>query len=110
MRADNMSTMHATGSFGNGTGQLNLPQGIALFNGTVFVADSHNSRIAMFVAFTMEPLGSFGSRGSEPGQLSYPDGLCIWRGELYVADSGKPSGIRPCTHSPLQRTARPPPI
>ncbi|KAL1505098.1 hypothetical protein AB1Y20_008857 [Prymnesium parvum] len=65
-----------------------MPKGLGLLNGTLYVVDSHNSRVLMFTAYELRYIGSFGSRGIEPGRMSHPEGLCIWNGEVFVADSG----------------------
>ncbi len=74
---------------GTGTGPgLSEPRGIAADGkGNLYVADSKNSRIAIFDgngAF----LRTLGSRGGGDGQLNEPSGVAVGPdGEIYVADT-----------------------
>ncbi len=57
------------GGYGEGNGQLNSPQGIAIDrDGNIYVADMRNSRIVKFSS-AGEFLLSWGSNGSAAGQF-----------------------------------------
>jgi uncharacterized protein (TIGR03663 family) len=76
------------GGSGGGPGQLSEPRGLAAdAKGNLYVADSKNSRIAVFDgsgAF----LRSIGSRGDADGQLNEPSGVAVGPdGQIYVADT-----------------------
>jgi DNA-binding beta-propeller fold protein YncE len=76
------------GSAGAGPGQLLEPRGVAADSrGNLYVADTKNSRIAVFDgngAF----LRALGSRGNGDGQLNEPCGVAVGpNGETYVADT-----------------------
>jgi uncharacterized protein (TIGR03663 family) len=76
------------GSTGSGPGQLLEPRGVASDSrGNLYVADTKNSRIAVFDgngAF----LRALGSRGNGDGQLNEPCGVAVGpKGEIYVADT-----------------------
>ena len=78
----------AFGATGTGPGQLNEPRGIAAdASGNLYVADSKNSRIAIFDgngAF----LRTLGTRGEGDGQLNEPSGVAVGPdGTIYVADT-----------------------
>ena len=76
------------GAAGSGPGELLEPRGIAAdAKGNLYVADSKNSRIAIF-----DGNGSFqrtiGTRGDQDGQLNEPSGVAVGPdGEIYVADT-----------------------
>jgi VCBS repeat-containing protein len=94
------------GSAGGGTGQLNLPAGVAVSSwGEVYVADTNNERVSVF-----SPTGAFvrafgkdvggsgvdvctsscaaGSAGGGAGQLNNPFGVAVsGSGEVFVADA-----------------------
>ena len=77
------------GSAGNGNGQFNDPEGIALdSDGNIYVADSGNNRVEKFNqdgAYQSQ----FGSAGSGNGQFNFPVGIAIGPdGKIYVADVG----------------------
>ncbi len=77
------------GTNGNGDGQFDLPQGVAVDgSGNVYVADANNNRVEKF-----DSSGAFvaklGSGGSGDGQFSQPEGVAVdGFGNVYVADSG----------------------
>ncbi len=76
------------GSFGVGPGQLNEPRGVATdATGSLYVADTKNSRIDVFDAN-----GGFrraiGGPGQGDGQLNEPCGVAVGPdGTIYVADT-----------------------
>jgi uncharacterized protein (TIGR03663 family) len=76
------------GGTGAGPGQLSEPRGVATdASGNLYVADSKNSRIAVF-----DGNGVFqraiGSPGEQDGQLKEPGGVAVGPGgEIYVADT-----------------------
>ncbi|MGH2965921.1 MAG: 6-bladed beta-propeller [Solirubrobacterales bacterium] len=95
----------AWGVHGTAEGQFDSPQGVATVPGTVYVADTYNSRIQAF-----DPSGSFlftwgfgvqdglfkreycttscqkGIPGQQYGQIHTPTGIAAARGYVYVAD------------------------
>lgn len=69
-------------------GPLNQPQGIAVYNGTVYVADTGNNMIRMFLKNGTQ-IRSFGGAGSGRAQFSSPRSLAVdSSGIIYVADTG----------------------
>ena len=76
------------GGPGSGPGQLSEPRGIASDSrGNLYVADSKNSRIAVFDG-TGAFLRAIGSRGNGDGQLNEACGVAVGPdGILYVADT-----------------------
>jgi tripartite motif-containing protein 71 len=76
------------GSKGEGDGQLNIPQAVAVDSSdNVYVADAINDRIQKF-----DSEGTFitkwGSRGTEDGQFDRPSGVAVdSSGNVYVADA-----------------------
>lgn len=76
------------GVFGSAAGQLNSPQGIAVFGDRVYVADSGNDRVQAF-----DRSGGFrtqwGASGDAPSQFTTPRGLAVDRERyVYVVDAG----------------------
>lgn len=76
-----------TGGPGTGLGEFNSPQAVAVDTaGNVYVADTDNNRIQMFVA-------SAGTQGEwkmigDPAQFKHPKGLAVdIAGNVYVADT-----------------------
>ena len=77
------------GSFGEGAGEFNAPNGIAFdADGNLVVVDSRNHRIQRYTAGG-EYIDGFGEFGDAPGQLNLPWGIHIDElGDIYVADWG----------------------
>ena len=72
-----------------GSGTLNQPWDVTVYNGEVFVADSGNSRVAVF-SQDGQLVRTLGSAGSGPGQFSDPRAVAVSPdGELYVSDDSK---------------------
>ncbi len=76
------------GELGSGPGQLSEPRGVAADSrGNLYVADTKNSRIAVFDG-TGAFLRAIGSRGNGDGQLNEACGVAVGPdGILYVADT-----------------------
>ncbi|HTA12548.1 MAG TPA: SMP-30/gluconolactonase/LRE family protein, partial [Solirubrobacteraceae bacterium] len=77
------------GTPGTGKGQFYKPQGIAFYNGELYVTDSHNNRVEEFNE-AGSYLGEFGTAGTGNGQLETPTGITgsSATGGLYVVDEG----------------------
>jgi len=77
------------GSAGNGNGQFNDPEGIAIDSaGNLYVADTGNNRVEKFNHDGVYQ-SQFGSSGSGNGQFSSPVGIAFGAGgEIYVTDAG----------------------
>jgi YD repeat-containing protein len=74
------------GRSGSEPGQFSEPEGIAVHNGFVWIADTRNNRVEKFNE-KYEYLGAFGSGGSGNGQFAYPRHIAADnRGDLWVAD------------------------
>jgi tripartite motif-containing protein 71 len=70
-----------------GVGRMNLPEGLAVSAGKVFVADSRNDRILSFTT-TGRSFKRVARRGSTRGRTTSPWGAAINGSTLYVADQG----------------------
>lgn len=69
-------------------GLLNQPRGIAVYNGTIYVADTGNNMIRLFLKNGTQIL-SFGREGTGRGQFSSPGSIAVDNsGIIYVADTG----------------------
>jgi len=77
------------GSAGNGDGQFNDPEGIAIdSDGNIYVADSGNNRVEKFNEDGVYQ-SQFGSAGSGDGQFNSPVGIAFSAdGQIYVTDVG----------------------
>jgi NHL repeat-containing protein len=77
------------GSAGNGNGQFNDPEDVAIDSGgNIYVADSGNNRVQKFDNDGIYQ-SQFGSRGSGNGQFAYPVGIAFGtNGTIYVTDVG----------------------
>jgi DNA-binding beta-propeller fold protein YncE len=84
--------LHVGGVRGTGPGTFSWPEAAAVApNGTVWVADTRNSRLERWPAdlSTSSPIPSFGSQGRGLGQFNYIEGLAVdSQGVVWVADSG----------------------
>jgi len=66
--------------------KFNNPLGVAVAeDGRIFVADSGNSNIKVFMQ-DGKFSGEFGKQGKGPGQMEYPTDLAVRAGKVYVAD------------------------
>jgi len=74
------------GISGNGDGQFNNPNGVAVDSGDVYVADSDNHRIQKFDS-SGTFLTKWGISGNGDGEFSVPRGVAVDSGDVYVADS-----------------------
>ena len=86
-----VTLLNTFGSAGSGNGQLDFPVGVSVdpASGTVYVADSFNSRIETFTA-TGSFVSTLGSDGAAAGQFTEPNGVSFnpSNGQFAVADSG----------------------
>ena len=73
------------GRRGQAEGALSHPEGIALHDGALFVADAGNARVS---AFRRDGtfLRSFGGEGEAAGRFLMPQGVISAHGRLYVSD------------------------
>merc|ERR1712070_347577 len=88
---DDGGLLHIFGSAGQGEGELNGPMGIAVAGEYVYVADTGNHRIQVFLKKTVGcfvPSSIIGSKGGDDGQLLSPPSLTIDGDHLHVADEG----------------------
>jgi len=74
------------GSQGSGNGQFNTPNGIAISNDRVYVADVSNHRIQVF-DLNGQYLNQWGSLGNGNGQFNIPAGVAVNNNQVYVTDS-----------------------
>jgi sugar lactone lactonase YvrE len=65
-----------TGVSGNGLGQLQSPNSVAVTGNDVYVTETSNHRVSRFTTAGV-PVSTFGSFGSGAGQLSGPRGVAI---------------------------------
>ena len=72
-----MVHVRTLGREGRGPGELREPQGTALYDGKLWVADSGNHRIQALDKDTGEHVATMGGYGNENGQLIYPSGIAI---------------------------------
>lgn len=82
-------------TFGNtGATPLNGPRGVWVdANGAVYVADTGNNRVVVFVesspgSNSYSMVNSIGTYGNGPGQFISPTGLVVVNNILYVGDTG----------------------
>ena len=94
------------GSFGGAAGQLNLPQGVAVDGGHVYVGETNNDRVSVFTtagvfeyAFGKDVKQGGGdvcqagetcqaaSFGGAAGRLNLPQDVAVDGGHVYVADT-----------------------
>ncbi|MFZ2456527.1 MAG: NHL repeat-containing protein [Candidatus Altiarchaeia archaeon] len=69
-------------------GPLKAPQGVAVYNGTVYVADTGNNMIRLFQKNGSQII-SFGKQGSGQGEFILPRSLAVDEaGNIFVADTG----------------------
>ncbi|MCL6563738.1 MAG: NHL repeat-containing protein, partial [Firmicutes bacterium] len=78
----------AFGGYGESSGQLIGPTGIAVaLDGTVYVADADRQQVLAFSP-TGRPLRAWGSWGSQPGQFDGLSAVAVGpQGTVYVADT-----------------------
>jgi hypothetical protein len=87
-RSDN-TIMYSLNSNGTGNSQFALnPQGIAVDNNYVYVADSSNNRIQIFNIADLSFVSKFGTLGSanDGTNFNYPTSIEIDNGYIYIAD------------------------
>ncbi len=79
----------AWGSPGDGPGQFNNPDDVAIdAGGNVYVADSMNHRIQKFTQEGVRIGNPWGEQGSGVGKFERPKGVAVSGGYVYVADWG----------------------
>jgi len=69
-----------------GSGQLNNPYGVYVYENEVYVADTGNDRIQVFTE-SGDWLRQFGSSGTGDGQFQFPMGIFVYNHEVYVTDT-----------------------
>jgi DNA-binding beta-propeller fold protein YncE len=77
------------GTFGSGDGEFNTPRGLAVVGDSIYVADTGNDRVQLFVSESYT--SQFGSLGPGDGELNTPRGVAFRLAAtsvIYVADSG----------------------
>ena len=85
--AGGLTYVTSFGTLGSGSGQFNLPFGVAVSGGLVYVADQVNNRIDRFDPSNFAgTFTSFGTQGSGSGQFFNPVGVAVSGGLVYVAD------------------------
>lgn len=87
-RSDNV-VMYSLNSNGTGNSQFALnPQGIAVDDNYVYVADSNNNRIQIFNIADLTFVSKFGTFGSvdDGTNFKYPTSIEIDNGYIYIAD------------------------
>jgi tripartite motif-containing protein 71 len=86
-RLEVCTTVCQAGVYGSEAGEFLEPEGIAVHNGFVWVADTKNNRIEKFTE-NYEYVSAFGSKGTGDGQLYYPRHIATdSKGDLWVVDS-----------------------
>ena len=83
--------LRSWGEPGREPGQFNLPHGIAIDRGIVYVADRENSRIQLF---------DLEGRFLEQWSANRPTDVCIYDRNLYVTELGYRTGSRLISTSP----------
>ena len=72
-----MVHVRTIGRKGREPGELDIPRGMALHNGKLWVTDTYNNRIQVFDTNTGECVATMGEPGEEDGTLSEPFGIAI---------------------------------
>ena len=103
--APSLRYLHSLGSLGSARGQLRAPDGVAILDECVYVADTCNHRVVVFlldggrgVAVAERPgqrsavpsggcVRTFGRFGSTPGRFEFPRGLALVHGMLLVSET-----------------------
>jgi sugar lactone lactonase YvrE len=84
------------GSYGNGVGQFNGPDGVAFdAQGRIYIADEYNHRLVRMNDITGAGWTTFGSFGEGVGQFSLPIQIRLDSlGRIYVTDTGNSRVVR----------------
>lgn len=77
--------LHTISEQGEDKNQLNCPEGIAIADDLIYVADSDNHRIQVF-NLEGDHIRSWGSQGSETGKFDNPVGVFVHEEHVYVTD------------------------
>ena len=56
-------------------GAFEFPEGLALLDGSLYVADCNHHRVVLLDPTTLRQVGAFGEQGAAPGQFEYPTGV-----------------------------------
>ena len=56
-------------------GAFEFPEGLALLDGSLYVADCNHHRVVLLDPTTLAQLGAFGEQGAAAGQFEYPTGV-----------------------------------
>jgi sugar lactone lactonase YvrE len=88
--------MISYGSYGDGVGQFNEPEGMTMDSqGRLYISDESNHRIIRINDMTGAGWTAFGSYGYNPGQMSLPHDVQLDnQGRIYIADTGNHRVIR----------------
>lgn len=85
---DSRLVQRAIGQFGTGTGQFNMPVGLATNSrDEIFIADCQNHRIQK-LSSNGKYLQSLGSQGNKAGSLRHPEAVAVTADRLFVVDTG----------------------
>jgi hypothetical protein len=81
------------GTYGDGPGEFDHPEGIAIHGGNVYVADGANDRIQVF-DLDGTPVGEWGTTGPEDGQFQLVAGIAVDSSGYVYTGSYEPDRIQ----------------
>lgn len=78
------------GTSGSGPTQFNFAaeSDICYYNGNLYITDTNNNRVKVYLASDLSVVTSFGTGGSSDGQFSGPTGIYVDSSGIYVVDTG----------------------